>query len=163
MLAAIMTRRSHERQAAYRCLGLVLGLALAGADLASCGQASIPVPTCGTVNVNHLGQVSNGAAAGEAETCFYHAFQQCQQASLGVTWMTGVDTGAQDLFSVQSGSGGKCSISDAQYSYVNTSVSLTTTVTCAGLSRQNGGMLFTSCGARNVSIPAPAPTPSTAP
>jgi hypothetical protein len=87
-------------------LGLGLGLTLLGPALAGCGQASVPTPTCGTVYVNHLGQVSNGAQAAQAETCFYQAFQQCQQASLGVSYMSGVDSGAQSIFSVQTGGGG---------------------------------------------------------
>jgi hypothetical protein len=44
---------------------------------------------------------------------------------------------------------------------VNTNQGPTTTSTCAGLSRQNGGLLFMSCGtAGDISVPAPSPTPA---
>jgi hypothetical protein len=172
MITTIMTRGLHVLPRALRAargqlgvsLGLGLGVALlallVGVALAGCGQASIPTPTCGTVAIDHLGHV-NGAQAEPAETCFYQGFQQCSAVSLGLSHMGGVDTATESIFSVQSASGGGCRIAEADYDIVNTNVSATTTATCTGLSRQNGGLLITSCSSgHDVSIPAPSPTPT---
>ncbi len=172
MITTILTRgMMHVLPRALRAargrLSLSLGLglggtllaSLVGAALAGCGQASIPTPTCGTVAIDHLGHVT-GAQAEPAETCFYQGFQQCQAVSLGLSHMSGVDSGSESVFSVQPASGGGCRIAEADYAYNNTNVSATTTATCTGLSRQNGELLITSCSSgHDVSIPAPSLTP----
>jgi hypothetical protein len=173
MITLIMTRGMHVLPRALRAargrlgasLGLGLGVALlallVGAALAGCGQASIPTPTCGTVYMDHLGHVTNGAQAAQAETCFSQGFQQCHAVSLGLSQMTGTDTATESIFSVQTASGGSCRIGEADYDTVNTNTSATTTATCMGLSRQNGGLLITACSSgHDVSIPAPSPTPT---
>jgi hypothetical protein len=135
---------------------------LEAAVLLGCGQASIASPTCGTVYLNYLGNVTDGTEASQAETCFYQGFQHCAAVSIGLAQMSSLDAGAKSLFSVQVTSGGKCSISEADYTYTSTIQSATSTETCTGLTRESDGLLVTSCaGGPNVSIPAPAPTPVT--
>jgi hypothetical protein len=165
MLTLTVTPAQRTFLVAQPRLRLALSLAalgtLVGATLVGCGQASIPTPTCGMVAVDHLGHV-NGTQAEQAETCFYQGFQQCSAVSLGLSQMGGVDTASESIFSVQTANGGGCRIAEADYDIVNTSVTATTTATCTGLTRQNGGLLITSCSSgHDVSIPAPPPTTPT--
>lgn len=159
MSAVTATRRTRGLSVACRWLGVALGMALLGAAVAGCSQAagSNPAPqNCGTVQLRGTTLV-DGANAGQAETCFYQAFQQCQRASLAVNEM-GVDAGTDRTFSTAAGSGPGCVISDAVTTYVvPTRHNTTTTYTCAGLSRKDGGLLFSSCGADgDVYVPASA-------
>jgi hypothetical protein len=139
---------------------------LLGALVAGCGQTaggtlapvgSTPAPqNCGAVQLRGTATL-NGTDAGQAETCFYQAYQQCQRASLAVNEM-GVDAGTDRTFTTQAGSRGACGIADAVYSYViPTQHSSTTTYNCTGLSRKDGGLLFSACGADgDFYVPAPA-------
>jgi hypothetical protein len=143
-------------------LALITLGTLEAAVLLGCGQSGTARPTCGTVYLNYLRNVTDGTEASQAETCFYQGFQHCAAVSIGLWQMSSLDAGANSIFSVQVTSGGKCSISEADYTYINTTQSATSTETCTGLSRENDGLLVTSCaGGPNVSIPAPAPMPVT--
>jgi hypothetical protein len=165
MLASAMTWATRTVQVVHHRMRFALSLAalgiLVGAALVGCGQASIPTPTCGTVAIDHLGQV-NGAQAEQVETCFYQGFQRCNTVSLGLSHMSGVDAATESIFIVQAAHGSSCQIAETDYNIVNTSVTQTATVTCTSLSRQSGGLLISSCGSgHNVVIPAPAaPTSS---
>jgi hypothetical protein len=168
MLLSTLMRAKRKVPVVRPRLRLTLALAalgpLVGAALLGCGQASIPPLTCGTVSLDHLGHLINGRQAEQAETCFYQGFQPCRAVSIGLSQMTGTDTGTESIFSVQAASAGSCRISEAEYSDVNTNQTATTTATCTGLSRQNGGLLVSSCGAgRNVYLPAATPTPAPSP
>jgi hypothetical protein len=134
--------------------------------LAACGEVaggtSAP-QSCGTVHLRGGATLDIGDA-GQAETCFYQAFQQCRRVSLAVDEM-GVDSGVDRTFSTQPGNDGECVISDAVHTYViPTRHDSTTTYTCAGVSRKDGGLLFSWCGGDgDISVPAPAPTPTSGP
>ncbi len=159
MRAGTAMRRARGLSVARRWLGVALGIALLGAAVAGCGQAagSNPPPqNCGTVQLHGTALV-DGANAGQAETCFYQAFQQCQRVSLAVNEM-GVDAGTDRVFSTASGGAPGCVISDAVTTYViPTQHNITKTYTCAGLSRKDGGLLFSSCGADgDIYVPASA-------
>jgi hypothetical protein len=165
MLASTMTCALRTVQVVHHRMRLALSLAalgiLVGTALVGCGQASVPNPTCGTLVIDHLGQV-NSAQAEQVETCFYQGFQRCSSVSLELSHMSGVDTATESIFIVQATHGSSCQIAETDYNIVNISVTQTATVTCTGLSRQSGGLLISSCGSgHNVSIPAPtAPTSS---
>jgi hypothetical protein len=95
------------------------------------------------------------AAALQAEDCFFQAFQQCQAATLTVT-MAGVDAGTINNFAVEK-QGDNCRITGSVVRYV---VPRPTPVPeqfiCQGLTRKNGGLLFTACGAQgDIVVPAP--------
>src|SRR5579884_1657390 len=144
MLESRGTRGRLARPIARGCAPSSSGLAIAlsilmalSAALVACGQASIPTPTCGTVAIDHLGQV-HGSQTDQAETCFFQGFQQCRTVSLRLTHMTGVDTATESIFSVQVANDGRCQIDEADYDLVNTSTTATGTATCTGLSRQSG-------------------------
>jgi len=159
MRVVTATRRADGLSVARRWLGVVLGITLLGAAVAGCGQTAggNPAPqNCGTVQLRGA-SLMDGANAGQAETCFYQAFQHCQRASLAVNEM-GVDSGTDRTFTTVAGSGAGCVISDAVSTYViPTQHSNTTSYTCAGLSRKDGGLLFSSCGADgDVYVPASA-------
>ncbi len=148
-------------------IGVAIGLALLVGALAGCGQTVGGTPqNCGTVQLR--GAVTlGGTDATRAESCFYHAYQQCQRASLAVNEM-GVDAGTDRTFNTQAGSNGGCAVSDAVYTYViPTNHTNTKTYTCAGLSQKENGLLFSGCGADgDVFVPAaasgtPASTPAT--
>jgi hypothetical protein len=164
MHVSTMTRAPGRIRVVCPRMRLALSLSalgiLVGAALASCGQVSIPNPTCGTVAIDHLGHV-NSAQAEQAETCFYEGFQHCSTVSLGLSHMSGVDTATESIFSVQAANGASCQIAETNYDIVNTSVTQTSSATCTGLSRQNGGLVISSCSSRHdISIPAPAvPSP----
>jgi hypothetical protein len=159
MGAGTARRQAQGGSVARRLLALALGITLLGAVLTGCGQAATNIPppqNCGTVQLRGIVLV-DGASAGQAETCFYQAFQQCQRASLAVNEM-GVDAGTDRVFSTASGSGSDCIISDMVTTYVvPTQHNTTKTYTCASLSRKDGGLLFSSCGADgDVYVPASA-------
>jgi hypothetical protein len=95
------------------------------------------------------------AAALQAEDCFFKAFQQCQAATLTVT-MAGVDAGTINNFALEK-QGDNCRITGSVVRYV---VPRPTPVPeqfiCQGLTRKNGGLLFTACGAQgDIVVPAP--------
>lgn len=138
----------------------VLG-ALVGAALFGCGQASIPIPSCGTVAIDHLRRVIDTQAE-QAETCFYQGFQDCRTVSLGLSQLSGVDTATESIFSVRADNRGSCYIAETNYDIINTSVTAGTTVTCTAVSRQNNGLVISSCSSGpDVFIPAPAAPTST--
>ncbi len=137
-------------------------LILVGSGMIACNSASPTTQQSSPTQVQQCGQVvvpdgrQPDATAGQAENCFWQAFQQCQSATLMVTMM-GVDAGVNHTFTV-SRNGSACVVKDASQTYAapNHQGQLMT-YTCAGLVQQKGGLLFQSCGANgDISVPAPA-------
>jgi hypothetical protein len=95
------------------------------------------------------------AAALQAEDCFFQAFQQCQLATLTVT-MSGVDAGTINRFAIEK-QGDNCRISGSLVRYVvPRPTPMPEQFICQGLTRKNGGLLFSACGAQgDIVVPAP--------
>lgn len=145
--------------AGVRVLIALLALVLVGCgqstQTGSGGSTSANPQNCGTVTI-HQANNSTDASASAPESCFYTAYQTCASAALTVT-TTGVDAGTTRTFTTRS-DGARCIISDAVSTYVvPRPPSAAKTYTCSGLTKQNDGLHFTSCGADgNVLVPAPA-------
>lgn len=112
--------------------------------------------SCGEVDV--FGTVV--ANPPQAETCFLNAFQQCQPRTLTFTSGVGLESINTHVFTLVK-NGGACTITDR---FTNTTQNVppplggthTATYTCSSLTQQNGGLLFSNCGAEgNVSVPPP--------
>ena len=112
--------------------------------------------SCGEVNM--FGTVV--ANPPQAETCFLTAFLQCQPRTLTFTSGVGLESINTHVFSLVK-NGGVCTIADR---FTNTTQNVapplggthTATYTCSSLTQQNGGLLFSNCGAEgNVAVPPP--------
>lgn len=151
-----------KRVLAALSVGLLLAVIAVG--IAACASSSTgsqnPTPTtptqaqkCGSVRTNPRGTPVNGAAAKQAEDCFWQAFQQCHPASLSFT-STGVDTVEVHTFTIQS-NGQQCSVNDAgQHAIVPAPLSAAKTYACTGVAMQADGLHFTGCGNEgNIIVP----------
>jgi len=116
-----------------------------------------PVGTsCGTVNTGFGGDYNPSVTANppDAETCLQQAYQQCRQATLTVI-NGGTDTSATHNFMLQNNQGA-CRITDRVSSFTLPLGQQTNTYTCAALTQQNGGLLFSGCGNEgDVFVPPP--------
>src|SRR5437588_4082613 len=143
---------------------MLLRLVMFITRIAACASSSTgsqnPTPTtstqaqkCGSVRTNPRGIPLNGAAAKQAEDCFWQAYQKCHAASITFT-TTGVDTVAVHTFTIQN-NGEQCSVSDAvQHAIVPASLSAAKTYTCTGVTKQADGLHFTGCGNEgNIIVP----------
>jgi hypothetical protein len=140
-----------------------LGMAILSLSLVACapgstagaGQTPLLPQQCGSIHMTQgLGRVSDNA--GQAESCFWQAYQQCQAATLSFTTM-GIDAGSIRAFTITPNGSG-CIVQDTiQYYVVPKGNGPSHTYTCAGLSQpEQGGLLFAACGADgNVAVPAP--------
>ncbi|MCA1722995.1 MAG: hypothetical protein LC748_01820 [Thermomicrobia bacterium] len=112
---------------------------------------------CGTVQMRGPTTVG-GAAAAQAETCFWQAYQQCRTTGteLTVTEM-GVDTFATRAFRLDGASGG-CIIRVAEELQIIPRGRIAKAYPCASLTRDAGGALhFLSCGTEgDLIVPPPA-------
>lgn len=151
------------RASALLSIGLLLALASIG--LAACGysgsnpgsapstqpqaqvtQTSTQVHKCGIVQGPGRLEVPVGVTSGEqAENCFWQAFQHCRPATL-VFITSSPGMALIRTFTVHNNNG-SCSVSDAmQQRIASNPPSPAETYTCAGLTQQPGGLLFSSCG-----------------
>jgi hypothetical protein len=99
------------------------------------------------------GHIQNRAAAQNASTCFWNAFQQCQLASITYN-VSGVDTITSRTFTIEP-RGNSCIITDAvQHQVVPNPVGSPNIYTCATATNERGSLHFTACGEDgNVIIP----------
>jgi hypothetical protein len=132
----------------YTCTGLAQQAD--GLHFLNCGDEgniAVPLPVaqrCGTVQVRANGLV-NGAAARQAENCFWQAFQVCRTATL-VFQKMGVDTVLTRTFTISSANG-RCSISDTVKNGGPDAVPVPArTYTCTGLLQKSDGLHFSACG-----------------
>ena len=144
--------------AGTECLQLNAQSAAGSGTAQACFQVVAQAPVtgtggqdCGQIMVRGPQTVSSGAQS--VEDCFFQAYQQCTPATLEVSFM-GVDAGARDSFSLQTGDSG-CVITATIQTYVAPRPPRPPmTVTCAGLTRSSdGGLLFSSCGSSDVTVP----------
>lgn len=104
---------------------------------------------CGSFTTN--GQRTFGAGqhstAAQIADCFWQAYQQCQTASMHVTFM-GVDAGTQHVFTLQKQQNGCQVVDTSQFYNVNFggSHSKPETNVCASLTRTQSALHFSQCG-----------------
>lgn len=110
------------------------------------------VQDCGSVNT--LGGHPTSSDAMQAEDCFFQAYLSCTPATL-TAQINGVDAGTTHMFSL-SGTSGACTITDvAQTRVIPRPAGPQMTYTCAGLSENASGLVFSSCGSLgDVSVPS---------
>ncbi len=137
---------------------IALGLAACGSNGGTGGSPTATPATvqkCGSVHTLPTGKLNDPTTAKSTENCFWQAYQKCQPATLGYS-AGGVDTISNSTFTI-SGTGGKCSISDAvQFSIVPATPSAPKTYTCTGMTQQQDGLHISACGDRgDILIPAP--------
>jgi len=115
-----------------------------GGIATDCGQVSVLGPP---------GSTATNSGSQAAEDCFYQAYQQCTPVTLEVS-ISAVDAGIRHTFTLQ-GSGGSCTITDAQQHFVvPRPPQPAVTTTCGGLSRAtDGGLLVLSCDGNDVVVP----------
>ena len=109
-------------------------------------QPGVRVRKCGTVQGLGRLEAPVGVTSGEqAENCFWQAFQHCQPATL--VFITSSPGMAMTRTFTISNNNGTCSIADArQQRIASNPPSPAGTYTCAGLTQQSGGLLFSACG-----------------
>jgi hypothetical protein len=136
---------------------LSLGLAAcASSGTTGAGQTPPPPQQCGSIHLTQGLPNSVDPNAGQVENCFWQAYQHCQAATFDATFM-GVDGGAIRTFTT-SPNGTTCTVQDTvQFYAVPQGKKPSHTYTCTGLAQpQEGGLLFTGCGADgDVMVPAP--------
>src|SRR6266849_7301608 len=138
--------------------GAVLILALlivgVGVAVAFAGRTPAQGQNCGEVHTLNTHFIESGEKVQQAENCFWQAFQTCSPATLAFSKM-GVDTVLTHTFTV-TGNNGKCAISDTvQNGGPDAVPTPPRTYTCAGLTQQEDGLHFTSCGADgDILVPA---------
>lgn len=149
-------RRWMCRAPALVSIGLLLALVSIG--LAACGysgsnpgsspstQPQAQVHKCGIVQGLGRLEVPAGGTSGEqAENCFWQAFQHCRSATL-VFITSSPGMALIRTFTIHNNNG-SCSVSDAmQQRIASNPPSPAETYTCAGLTQQPGGLLFSACG-----------------
>ena len=104
------------------------------------------VQKCGIVQGLGRLEVPVGVSSGEqAENCFWRAFQHCHPATL-VFITSSPGMALIRTFTIHNNNG-SCSILDAiQQHIASNPPSPAGTYTCAGLTQQSGGLLFSACG-----------------
>lgn len=129
---------------------LILGcmLVACGSSMTTGGQKT-PTPqpiSCGSATGGHSGVVSSTKSSTQkAVTCFYHAYQQCQPATLTFTTFA-VDTGAVNHLSVKDGNS-SCAIQDSVQHYIAPNPPGTATMyTCSTMIMQADGLHIQQCG-----------------
>lgn len=151
----LMSQFCHCSQ--YLSRWMVVGIVslILGCMLAACGSStttgSQKPPTsqevnCGSVS-NGLSETSSSAKSNtqKAVTCFSHAYQQCQPATLTFTTFA-VDTGAIHHFSVQE-NGSSCSIHDSEQNYRAPKPPGTANMyPCSTMLMQRNGLSIQQCG-----------------
>ena len=128
---------------------MLIVVAFAACDTTAAGAQNPPptqqVQKCGNVQTNPMGIPQNTAAAKQAATCFWQAYQKCQPATLGFS-KSSIDTLAFHTFSIRS-NGQKCSITDViQHTVVPSKLPTTRTYTCKGVAAKSDGLHFSACG-----------------
>jgi hypothetical protein len=132
---------------------LFLLLSACGSNVGGQGQATTTTNTlslqekeCGTVHTLHSQIVpADLNTAWQAENCFWHAFQQCQPATLTYS-KSEVDAGSVNTFTLKS-AGGKCAVSDGvQRFIVPRPPGKTTSYPCSDVKLQSDGLYVFSCG-----------------
>lgn len=109
---------------------------------------------CGVVHTMRMLVVpADQNLARNVEDCFWQAYQQCQPATL-IYEQNGLDTGTISTFTLFSGNG-RCEITDeVQHFVVPHPPQPTANTICTGLTKQNDGLHFLSCGNMgNVLVP----------
>ena len=151
-----MYKRSVHFLVQSLCLSLLI--LLIGCGLAACGTNSTtggggssatptPAPTknCGTIRQaagRTIGTITGSQQVGD---CFWQAFQQCQPALMTFSVM-GVDTLTTHTL-VTKKTAASCAVVDTIQNQVVPSPSKhTTTVTCAGVTKEQTDLRVTSCG-----------------
>ncbi len=158
-------------------LGTLLSLALFGILMAGCGSSTVgsmpstipptsaAIQKCGSIGVVRNQPVliapasiaktsaSSTVTPSVAGTCFWQAFQQCQPASLVVSFGS-VDTVTTHTFTLQK-QNTNCAISDVVQSRIIPRPAKTIgTYTCTGLVNASNELHFNGCGTLgNVVVP----------
>lgn len=165
--------RTYLRSQRFALEGLTIGLVLCLVLLAACGTnagtttttgssgvttttTNTPLVTvqCGAVHTMRLLVVpADKDRVKGVEDCFWQAYQQCHPATL-IYAQNNLDTGTIHNFSLKS-ENGQCVITDGvQHVIAPHPPQSTTNYTCTGLTRQNDGLHFLSCGeVGNVLVP----------
>jgi hypothetical protein len=131
---------------------IVAGLVFAHSNNATAQTAP---KACGTVIMHGTGSPAFGvqnSSPAQVANCFWQAYQQCQPATMQLTFM-GVDAGVRHTFTIQK-KGSVCAITDSAQNY-NVSVKLTSKPvisTCTGMAMQADGLHITGCGNGNTFI-----------
>jgi hypothetical protein len=135
--------RSHRSVAILPVL--ILGLLFVGLTTTLAAYDTAQVQKCGQLHTLN-GHFSESAdSVKQAENCFWHAFQQCNAATLTFE-ASGIDTGIIHTFTVMNNNG-TCSISDATQHYIAPRPPQSgNTYMCAGLVQQADGLHFSGCG-----------------
>ena len=103
---------------------------------------------CGTVIMHGTGSPAFGVqntSPSQVTNCFWQAYQQCQLATMHLTFM-GVDAGVQHTFTLAK-QGNACTITDSAQNY-NVVVKLKAkpvVSTCTNVAMQSDGLHITGC------------------
>ena len=151
-----MNKRNVRFLAQPLCLSLLVlligcGLAACGSNSTTTGGGSSATSTpalpknCGTIKQMAGKAVGTPATIQQTGDCFWQAFQQCQPASMTFT-VSGVDTLTTHTL-VTKKTATSCAVTDTiKHQIVPRPSKNTTTVTCAGVTKEQGALRFTSCG-----------------
>ena len=136
---------------------IVIGIVslILGCMLAACGSStttgSQKTPTSQVMNCGSVSSSLSGTSSSDksnrqkAVSCFYHAYQQCQPATLTFTAFS-VDTGAINHFSVKDDNS-SCAIHDSVQHYIAPNPpGAATMYTCSTMLMQADGLHIQQCG-----------------
>jgi hypothetical protein len=141
----------------WSVIGLVLLLFLTacGANASTITGSNDPTATatatqpalqkCGTIHtLGRLVAPTDQKSAQSVEDCFWHAYQQCQPATL-IYAQGSIDTATLHTFSLKS-QNGKCVITDAlQHVVYPRTPTTAVNDACTGLTQQSDGLHFLAC------------------
>lgn len=128
---------------------LVVGLVLVHSNNVTAQTAP---KTCGTVIMHGTSSPAFGVqntSPSQVANCFWQAYQQCQPATMHLTFM-GVDAGVQHTFALEK-QGNACTITDSAQNY-NVVVKLKAkpvVSTCTDMAMQSDGLHITGCSNGN--------------
>jgi hypothetical protein len=153
------------------CLSLfimLIGCALAacGSNSSTTGSGSSANPTpaqpknCGTIKQAAGKTVGTSTTVQQTGDCFWQAFQQCQPASMTFA-VSGVDTLTTHTFTTKK-TATSCVVTDTiKHQIMPRPSKNTTTVTCAGVTKEQNALRFTSCGTQGDLVISLSPKQST--
>jgi hypothetical protein len=128
-------------------LGLALVLVVAGVGTAFIISQLPPPPgqACGQINYPPFGERDPAvqAASMQVISCFWHAYQHCQSATISLSYH-GIDTGGEATLTVEH-KGLGCDVYDKSYSFANTA-SAHRTFRCASMTQQGENLHLSNCG-----------------
>lgn len=132
----------------HRRLSLALALVLVVAGVGTAFIISQLPPSqgqaCGQINHPYGGERNPAvrAASMQVLSCFWHAYQHCQSATISLSYH-GIDTGGDATLTVEH-KGLGCDVYDKSYSFVNTA-SVHRTFRCASMIQQGENLHLSNC------------------